>query len=1137
MRYTFGSCTLDTARRELRRDGVLVPLEPKGYQVLLYLIEHGERVVTREELLEHAWPGVYVVDTTVARCLTLIRKAVGDSGTTQQVIKTLHGHGYRFVARAGVADDAAGDAPAAVVVASPAERRHVSVLSAALTPAFALLPGVDVELQQALLEQLEAAVRRATAPYDGRVLQIASDRLSVVFGVPRAQEDHAERAVLAALALRRQWSDLGAAWAATLGRPIEFGVAVHTGMVVIQATNEAATATLPAGEVAPLAEQLARHAGSTILISAAVAPLVGTQVRIGAPLSVPVAGRRDGVLAFSVDGPLQPSPPGTALGARHHGPFIGREGELAMLRTQVEHVLAGHGRSVGIVGPPGIGKTRLVAEFLRSLDDDACTVVYGRCQSHGEHTPGLPLLDLLRQWWRIDEADTVATVAAKAAAALRDAGVATDAGEPLLRLLGAITDAAAARALSPQELRAQTFAALHALFVHRSDRKALVVLIEDLHWIDATSASYLTELAGRLSARPLLLLTTFRPGYRPPWQTQSNYAQVALAPLGEAESRALVRATRQGALLQSSLETTIVARSQGNPFFVEALTRAVADDEGPETHRALPDTIHSLLEARIDRLPAPAKYLLQVASIIGDDVPLRLLRDLAALPDAAVDDALRALQATEMLFERRVAPEPVYGFQHSLVQDVAYQSLLRQTRRDLHCRAVALLEAQTAEDAEHAPIADALDRLAHHAVAGELWEAALRYSEQAGKRAFARGSNAEAVAALGQAVAASDQLRQDRATVERGIDLRLALRSALLNCGDFANTLRYVREAEKLAESLGDHQRLAQTAFFLSLHLYLQGEHAAAVSAGQRAQALTAGRDETVHALATYLVGIPLQAQGRHVEAVECFEQSLAALDGAKRQQFFNLAMLPSVTSCAFLASSSAELGRFDRAHACGALGLEIARAVGHPPSVMFASWGAGWAAFRQGDAAGALEHLERALGICRDASLVLHFPMVAVPLGSTHLRAGHADAAVGLLTQTLERVLAHDMVNFAGVCRYSLAEALLEAGRIDEATEHATAALAVVRRQGERGYEAYTLRALAAIEQRRGNSGAALDRLGESLGIAEALGLAPLQAHCLANMSAAYADQGRAQKARAAIEQASKRYRALGMREFLNHP
>jgi tetratricopeptide (TPR) repeat protein len=781
-----------------------------------------------------------------------------------------------------------------------------------------------------------------------------------------------------------------------------------------------------------------------------------------------------------------------------------------------------------------MGKTRLTSQFLRHFGPGDCSILYGRCQSHGQYTPYLPLMDMLNRWWGIDETDTAVVTATKAEAASRAPdGPPAGTGTRLLGLLG-VPSAAAAELLAPRELRARTFAALHGLFIHHSEQKPLIIVIEDLHWIDATSEEYLTELSGRLATRRLLLLMTFRSGYRPPWQTQSIYTQLAIAPLLDEESRVLVRATRRGRPLSTPLEAQIVARSRGNPFFLEALTQAVTEQAAPASTLDVPDTIQSLLEAHIDRLSGPAKHLLQVAAVIGPDVPLRLLRGLAALPDGVIDDALQGLEVTELLYETRPAPDSIYGFQHGLVQDVAYQSLLRQTRRELHRRAVMLLEAQAAEagDGHDVPQrAGGLERLAHHATQGELWESAVRYGQQAGMRAFARGSNAEAVAALEQAIAVSEHLPQDRATVERAIDLRLALRSALLPAGDFARTLACVREAEELAESLGDHQRVAQAAFFLSLHLYVRGQHAEAVRAGQRAQALTAGRDPIVHAIATYLVGIPLQALGLHSRATECFEQSLTALGGPRRLQFFNLAVLPSVTSCAFLATCNAELGRFEQARTRGAEGLEIAEAAAHPPSTMFAPWGAGWAAFRQADTPRALSLLVRALDICRDSGLVLHFPMVAVPLAGTYVLAGRAGDAVALLRHTIDQVVAHDMANFAGVCRFALAEALLETGGIDEAAACAGEALAVARRQEERGYEAYALRVLGDAARRRGDICASLERARESLAIAGALGMAPLEAHCHADIGAAYAAMGHPGQAREALERSIERYRAIAMR------
>jgi DNA-binding winged helix-turn-helix (wHTH) protein/tetratricopeptide (TPR) repeat protein len=1166
MRYAFGNCVLDTARRELHRDGALVPLEPKGYQVLLYLVEHADRVVTRDELLAHAWKGVYVTDTTVARCLTLIRKAVGDSGTTQSVVKTLHGHGYRLIAPvAGAATPPAAPrapagelaplpsghppppetarAPPVTAAASPhGERRQVSVLSLALTPAFALLGGVDVEAQQALLEGLEETIRRAVVPFGGHLLHLTSDRASVVFGVPHAQEDHAERAALAALALRDGWAALAAAWASTLGVSITLGIGVHTGFVVARPSDAASAATAAlAGEVLPLAEHLARQGPGDILISAAVEALAGAVVRVAPGPAVAVAGRDEEVATFRVTGPAAPPPLGTAFGARHHGPFIGREGDLATLRTQLDHVRNGHGRSVGMAGPAGMGKTRLVAEFLRRIDPGGCTVVYGRCQSHGQHTPYLPLVDLVRRWWGIEEADTAAAAAAKAEAGWQRSGMAPSGadGTRLLRLLGGVRDAESTGARSPQELRAQAFAALHCLFLHHAEREPLVVVIEDAHWIDVTSEEYLTALAGRLAARRLLLLVTFRAGYRPPWHAQSTYSQLALAPFADEESRVLVRATRRGTPLSAQIEAQIVARAQGTPFFVEALTRTATEEDRPAATLGVPDTIHAILAARLDRLPAPAKHLAQVAAIIGPDVPLGLLRGLAALSDPEFDEALGALEATELLHEARLSPEPVYAFQHSLVQEVAYGSLLRRTRRELHGRAARLLEAQgaEAEGGRGSPQwIDGLERLTRHSLLGELWEPAERHGQELAMRAFARGSNREAVAALEGAIVANAHLPAERAVAERAVDLRFALRSALLNGGEFARALACVREAERLSEKLDDPRRLAQIAFFLSLHLYLEGHHGEAVQAGARAQALTEGRDHVVHALATYMVGIPLQAQGRYAQAAACFERSLEALDGDRRRQLFNLAVLPSVTSCAFLATCHAELGRFELAEARGDEGLAIAEAVGHPPSVMFGAWGAGWAAFRRGDADRATTLLERALGICREVGLVLHFPMVAVPLAGTYVLAGRAAAAVALLEGTLERVLAHGMTNFFGVCRYALAEALVALGRLDEATDRANEALSVVRRQEERGYEAYTLRVLGELARRRGDAESALASIRESLALAMALGMAPLQAHCDMDLATALTALRRPGQAREALSRALERYRALAMPAHARH-
>jgi DNA-binding winged helix-turn-helix (wHTH) protein/class 3 adenylate cyclase len=865
MLYTFGDYILDSARRELRRQGRPVPLEPKGYQVLLYLVQHRERLVTKDELLEQVWPEVYVIDTTVSRCLTLVRKAVGDSGTAQRVIKTRHGQGYRFVAPVEVQTETLPEAlpvpastplpldavarqycgacqqpnavaaqfctmcgaalealcpycgqpatpsatfcsqcghrlepptatastpeppapaapsvagtieplfPSAALPLSEGERKLVTVLSGSVSPAVSLLPGVDLEEQQGLLERLGALVRAAVQPYAGTLQHLGSDQFRVVFGAPQAQEDHAHQALRAALALRQRWAGFCRSELPIPETPVALGLGIHTGQVVVRTSGGTSLAQPLVGDVLLLADSLAHHAvAETLLVSAATAQLVSEAVCLEAGPSVPVPGQAAPLVAYRVTDRLGVSALGTGWEVRRLGPFVGRQGELAALHTHLTHVLAGHGQVVGLVGAHGMGKSRLLAEFRHSLAAHPVTYLAGPCQSYGGYTPYFPLLALLRQWWGILEGDSPTARTARVRDGLQKIGLRPDDWAPaVLQLLDGPAEPVPEPEPSPQALRAQTFATLHQIFVQGSQHQPLVVEVENLHWIDATSEEYLTALVERLGGLRLLLLVTYRPGYRPPWQAASITTQLALAPLTPADSQEVVRAVRRGAPLAPVVEAQIVATGQGNPFFLEELTRAVAEQDTDAPTLVVPDTIQAVLMARIDRLPAAAKRLLQTAAVIGREVPLSLLRAVVALPEDAMQQSLRHLQASELLYESRLAPEQVYTFTHSLTQEVAYQSLLRRTRQQLHAQIAQLLTTRFARTGGMPP-----ELLASHYSAAGHHAQALPYWIEAGRHAIRRAASVEARAHLTHGLAALQTLPASPERTEHELTLQLLL--------------------------------------------------------------------------------------------------------------------------------------------------------------------------------------------------------------------------------------------------------------------------------------------------------------------------------------------------------------------------
>jgi tetratricopeptide (TPR) repeat protein len=539
-----------------------------------------------------------------------------------------------------------------------------------------------------------------------------------------------------------------------------------------------------------------------------------------------------------------------------------------------------------------------------------------------------------------------------------------------------------------------------------------------------------------------------------------------------------------------------------------------------------------VLAARIDRLPPEAKRLLQTAAVIGHEVPLPLLQAIVEIPAASLHRSLAQVQTAEFLYETRLFPEREYTFKHALTHEVAYGSLLLERRRVLHARIVEAIEGLSADH-----LTEQVDRLAHHARRGEVWDKALMYFRQAGEKALARSAHREAVGYFEQALSVLPQLSEQGATREQAIDLRLALRSALYPSGDSGHILAVLREAERLAEALGDPRRLGQVSVLLSNHFYHGGAYDQAIAAAQRALALaTTSGEGVLQARANLRLGRVYLAQTDYRRAIDCLRQTLTLLEEVGRLERFGQANLPAVTSRAYLAWCHAELGMFAEGRALGDEGLRIAEAAAHPASLMFAYYGSGLLSLCQGDLPKALPRLEEAVGICQAADLPGWFPRMAAALGAAYTLAGRVAAAMPLLTQAMEQTIAPERVDCQALCRLPLGEAYLLAGRLEEAHTLAASALAHAREHQERGHQAYALRLLGAIAARR--EPPQTDQAGEdyrqALTLAEALGTRPLAAHCHLGLGTLYAATGQREPARTALSTAIVLYQAMEMTFWL---
>jgi DNA-binding winged helix-turn-helix (wHTH) protein/class 3 adenylate cyclase/tetratricopeptide (TPR) repeat protein len=1183
LHWYFAPFRLDPPTGCLWRGDQAIALTLKAFGVLHYLVTHPGVVVTKESLLEAVWPETAVSDGALRVVITELRKALGDPAHAPQFIATVHRRGYRFLApviqrvlpadRPDASGLAASDRPtlaaeppgpplAASYTPAPCPqeetphgsapalglplvvpqsstagaRKLVTVLAGVLSlPPMGPQEGTLDDLHR-LMQEVHTRLLHDVERYDGLLQHVTDDGFLAVFGAPVAQEDHAYRGVLTALALQR-WLDtaLRPRQGPAGGAPLALRLALHTGLVVVGPLGDDARRTAVVGRTTTLAGALARQAApGTIVASEAMLRLVRAEVEAvplppcrleGLSLPIPcyeVRGRRPRPLRRA------------ALAERPRSPFVGRDAELALLQARLARVEQGQGVVVGIVGDPGLGKSRLLAEFQQALGASRVTALHGQCRSYGRAIPYLPLTEILRTCWEITETEREATILAKVQAGLQAVDLAPDRWAPyFLPLLGIGAEPEGLAGVSPEVLRERTFEALHQYFFASSQQRPCVFEIENLHWIDATSEAYLAALVERLAGVPILLLVTFRPGYQSGWLDKSYATQIALQPLGPAESQQVMHAIVHRTPLPVALEQQILAKAEGNPFFLEELAQAVVQQGGTTPVYAVPNTIQAVLAARIDCLPPAERRLLQAAAVIGTEVPFGLLQAVAEESEAALRQHLVHLQATEFLYETHLVPERKYTFKHVLTQEVAYDSLLREQRCALHATLINAIEHLSADGG-----ADQVERLAHHALQGEIWDKAVVYFRQAGAKAVARSANQEAVACFEQALAALRQFPQSHATSELAIELRFDLRNALTLLGELGSMLDHLREAEALAEALGDQQRQGWVAAYMTQYCSIAGEQHRAIAAGQRALAIARDRDDlSLRVTTQFFLGLAYHALGNYPQAMTYLRKNVAELDGDLVREHLGMANLPAVISRTWLAWCLAECGAFAEGLTRAKEGMGIAEAVAHPASLIQAYCGVGSLCLRQGDLEEAMAVLERGLELCQGWNIRSRVPWMASFLGTAYALCGRLAEALPLLEQAVAQNAALRSLRYHALWVAGLSAGYLRVGRLEDARALADRALELSRVQKERGNEAYALQLLGDIaahgEPRHVPQAVGYYRQAHAL--AQQLGMRPLQAHCYHGLGTLYAKTGQRQQAQAELSAAIAWYRAMDMPFWLS--
>src|SRR5262250_2504389 len=778
------------------------------------------------------------------------------------------------------------------------ERKHVTVLFADLKGSMELFADRDPEDVRKLLDPILERMMEAVHHYEGTVNQVLGDGIMAIFGAPLSHEDHAVRSCYAALRMQRRVNLYADEIQRTGGTPVQIRVGLNSGEVVVRAIgNDLHMDYTAVGQTTHLAarmEQMAKPGSA--LVTGDTLRLVEGHVEVKPLGAVPVKGLEIPIPVYELTGSVPTRSRFQASTARGLTRFVGRDRELQQLAQALERAAAGHGQAVAVVGEAGLGKSRLVWEFSRSHRTHGWLVLESGSVSYGKATPYLPVIELLKAYCRIQERDDPRAMRERVAGKLLTLDRSLEPLlTPLLALLDVPIDDKAWETLDPPQRRRQTLDAVKRLLLRESQVQPLLLVFEDLHWIDSETQALLDGLMDSLPTARILFLTNYRPEYQHGWGSKTYYLQLRIDPLPPESAEELLTALLGEDPSLESLRHTLIARTEGNPFFLEESVRALVETQvlvgergayriakAPQAWQ-IPATAQAILAARIDRLPPEDKRLLQAASVIGKDVPFALLQTIA---DSSEDDlrrALRHLQAAEFLYEASLFPDLEYTFKHALTHEVAYGSVLQDRRRRLHARIVPAIEALYPERRE-----EQIERLAHHAVRGELWEKAVSYLRQAGLKAAARSALLDARTCFDQALSILETLPETESTLQMGFDIRLELRQTLNQLGDVALALERVLEADALAERLNDERRRGRAcASMTTLHVQL-GEPDEAIASGTRALAI-AGRlgDLRLRILTTGYLEQAHHARGEHERVVQLATDNLAVLPADWVYEFF----------------------------------------------------------------------------------------------------------------------------------------------------------------------------------------------------------------------------------------------------------
>ena len=827
------------------------------------------------------------------------------------------------------------------------ERKLVTVLFADVANYTSMADKLDPEEVHQIMDGCFKILMDEIHHYEGTINQFTGDGVMALFGAPVAHEDHAQRACYATLSIQKALEDFKEKVMKDFGVDFKMRIGLNSGPVVVGSIgNDLRMDYTAVGDTTNVAMRMQSLATpGNILMSENTHCIVNAYFDFEDCGPMVLKGKEEPQNAYRLIKPSDVQSRFDASISRGLGKFVGRRNSMAVLKNAWDKACSGSGQILGMVGEAGVGKSRLLLEFRRSLESDAA-YLGGRCLHYGSSMPYLPLLEILRIFFGIDEGQKEHIVHKKIKTGLAelDKDLPADFLAVFQDLFSLKVEDASWHKLEPNQRRERTFEALRNLLIRTAEKKPLLLAVEDLHWIDKTSEEFLGYFIDSMAQSRVLLILLYRPEYTHRWSSKTYYSKTGLSQLALESSAELVSAILENGEVAPELKKLILNRAAGNPLFMEEFIHTLLENGSIEKRDdrfvlsrkladiQVPDTIQGIIAARLDRLEENLKRTILMASVIGRDFAFRILKAITGMQQE-LRSYLLDLQGLELIYEKSLLPELEYIFKHALTQEVAYNSLLIQRRKEIHEKIGRAIEEVYSDRLQ-----EFYEMLAYHYSRSDNVEKAYQYLRLSGEKAAGNYSHWEAYGFYKNARDMLNKLPETEEIKKRKIEVLLFMTAPIIFLGYPAETLEMLQEGEMLSKALGDEYHLAR--FYRSIGLYYTYRGNPQLGIGYVKHAFEKARmAQVIELMAGFAFNLAFSyhTSGEYYEVAEMAPEVLDLIDKAKRKaDFFNTSLNPYSTLCAMCGLSIGVLGNFEEGKLFIEKGYRTASEINHEPTSGF---------------------------------------------------------------------------------------------------------------------------------------------------------------------------------------------------------